>query len=117
MTADQRRDAIERALIHHGIDYSPPERMGGVTLWRVHAHSGTKRLTHREIEAFCEGLSTREANERAAWDPERMEEVLVRLSEYHGYYDALDPTFSTHADAVQALLRDLDHVTSRYTKA
>lgn len=52
--ADQRRQAIEKALIRHGIDYSPP--YVGRPKWRIHIWSGPIDASTSEAEWFCRGL-------------------------------------------------------------
>jgi hypothetical protein len=51
------RDSLERALIHHGIDYSPPG--AGQPHWRVATSLGYQQMTSREVWTFCLGLANR----------------------------------------------------------
>ena len=41
---------------------------------------------------------------------ERLREIRQRAETAHHYFDAVAPTFGTHADAVQACLRDIDYL-------
>lgn len=56
------RDSIERALIHHGVDYSPPSTPTySGRAWRIQTHSGTKYYNQPEVQAYCQGLADHEA--------------------------------------------------------
>lgn len=54
-----KREAIERALIHHKVDYSPPG--GGHSTWRIFSRrSGSVRMTTAQVSAYCMGLADKE---------------------------------------------------------
>jgi hypothetical protein len=56
----QRRDAVERALIHHQVQYSPPEGPGGRTTWVIQTGTGAKTATLVQAEWYCQGLADKE---------------------------------------------------------
>jgi hypothetical protein len=59
--ADKRRDSIERALIHHGVEYSPPEPPGGRTTWVVRRVRTTNQvMTNRDVMFYVYGLADKE---------------------------------------------------------
>lgn len=63
MTRQQaRRDAIERALIHHRIDYSPPG--AGQPKWLITTTSGRYAADMHQAEWYCRGLADAEAAHR-----------------------------------------------------
>jgi len=61
------RDSIERALIHHGADYSPPEE-GGRSTWLIKTLGiGMVQFTTPQAYAYVVGLADKErliANKR-----------------------------------------------------
>jgi hypothetical protein len=57
--AERQRDSIERALIHHAVDYSPPET-GGRPTWVIHTGVGTMNMTTREARCYVYGLADKE---------------------------------------------------------
>jgi murein DD-endopeptidase MepM/ murein hydrolase activator NlpD len=59
MTVKDRRNAIERAFMHHGIDYSPPEE-GGRSTWVISTGTGRKTATTTQAEWYCQGLADKE---------------------------------------------------------
>lgn len=58
--AEQRREAVERALIHHDINYSPPEPPGGRTTWVLWTTLGPLNATITQAEWYCQGLADKE---------------------------------------------------------
>jgi hypothetical protein len=72
--SEYTRDSLERALIHHGIDYSPPEA-GRIDGWRIHMGTRTLHgLRGSEVYFYCCGLADKERQTAAA----RAEENLPR---------------------------------------
>jgi hypothetical protein len=59
-----KRDAIERALIHHGIDYSPPGT--GTPTWLISTHTGRLVATTTQVQWYCRGLADKEQQQHQA---------------------------------------------------
>jgi hypothetical protein len=67
--ATHRRESIERALIHHGIDYSPPD--GERPKWIINTNAGRLIVNSTEAVCYCQGLADKErqlANRKEADD-------------------------------------------------
>ena len=51
----QRREAVERALIHHRVDYSPPDADRPTFL--INTSTGRKAANLAQAEWYCQGLA------------------------------------------------------------
>ena len=56
--ANFSRDTLERALVHHNIDYSPP--FTGRPYWLVTTHLTREKMTSAQVYAFVVGLAMAE---------------------------------------------------------
>ena len=55
------RDSLEMALIHHGMDYSPPESPGaGRGKWILRTGIGNIEATEKEVYFYVVGLADHE---------------------------------------------------------
>ncbi len=61
-----RRDAVERALTHHGVTFAPPDDDHSSFL--IHTGIGTANATLRHAEWYCVGLADAERCSRAKLD-------------------------------------------------
>jgi hypothetical protein len=59
---DKRRDAVERALRHHGVRYAAPQHHGRTT-WVIQTGTGTLAASMSQAEWYCRGLADRERKE------------------------------------------------------
>jgi hypothetical protein len=50
-----RRDAVERALIHHGVDYSPPSTDRPTFV--INTTTGRKEANLAQAEWYCQALA------------------------------------------------------------
>lgn len=58
MAMKDRREAVERALVHHGVEYSPPEA-GGRNTWLISVGGDRIEANLAQAEWFCYGLAER----------------------------------------------------------
>ena len=54
------RESLERALAHHGVEYSPPDP-SLVKQWGIRTRAGRVYMNASEVYAFVLGLATKEA--------------------------------------------------------
>jgi len=59
MARGYSRDSLERALVHHGIEYTTSEEREG-RLWFVHTGFGGREMTTPQVSAYVLGLADKE---------------------------------------------------------
>ena len=90
-----RRDAVERALIHHKIDYSPPGP--GRSTFSINTTAGWREANLPQAEWYCQGLA----------DTKKLSQATRRLIEglsTQTWCDLAPALSCSEAEAVHAFL-------------